>query len=101
MSIRRTNCNMAGRPGRKPKMTLGEQIEQISNDIETYKSSIKTLEDKKKELLRQKREEDLSELYKYMQDNNLSINDIKNIIDYAKDQQIKEQNDDLENLKVV
>lgn len=97
MSIRRTNCNMAGRPGRKPKMTLGEQIEQISNDIETYKSSIKTLEDKKKELLKQKREEDLSELYEYMQDMSLSIDDVKNIINRQNEKEI----DKLEDLKIV
>lgn len=72
---------MAGRPGRKPKKSLEEQIEQVSNDIETYKTSIKTLEDKKKELLRQKREEDLSELYKYIQDNDLSVKKAKAIIE--------------------
>lgn len=71
---------MAVRPGRKPKMTLEEQIEQITNDIETYKISLRTLEDKRMELLKQKREEDLSELYEYMQDMKLSINDVKNII---------------------
>lgn len=85
---------MAGRPGRKPKMTLEEQIEQITNDIETYKTSIRTLEDKKKELLKQKREEDLSELYKYMQEMNLSVKDIKNIIN-------QQNNNDLRALKIV
>lgn len=85
---------MAGRPGRKPKMTLEEQIEQITNDIETYKTSIRTLEDKKKELLKQKREEDLSELYKYMQEMDLSVEDIRNIVN-------QQNNNDLKALKIV
>lgn len=92
---------MAGRPGRKPKMTLGEQIEQISNDIETYKSSIKTLEDKKKELLKQKREEDLSELYEYMQDMSLSVDDVKNILNNVTKQQYVEENKKSESLMVI
>lgn len=75
---------MAGRPGRKPKKSLEEQIEQISNDIETYRISIKNLEDKKKELLKQKREEDLSELYELITINNLSVNDVKSIIEEYK-----------------
>ena len=93
---------MAGRPGRKPKMTLEEQIEQVSNDIETYKESIKTLEDKKKELLKQKREEDLFGLYEYMQDMNLSVDDVKNIISNATNQQYTEKDSsDLESLRVM
>lgn len=81
---------MTGRPGRRPKKSLEEQIKQISNDIETYKSSIKTLEDKKKELLKQKREEDLSELYEYMQDMSLSVDDVKTILaEYNKNKEIK------------
>ena len=92
---------MAGRPGRKPKITLEEQIEQISNDIETYKSSVKTLENKKKELLKLKREEDLSELYEYMQDMNLDVSNLKKIIDDITKQQNSEALNELENLKVM
>lgn len=92
---------MAGRPGRKPKITLEEQIEQISNDIETYKSSVKTLENKKKELLKLKREEDLSELYEYMQDMNLDVSNLKKIIDDITKQQNSEALNDLGNLKVM
>ena len=92
---------MAGRPGRKPKMTLEEQIEQVSNDIEAYKESVKTLEDKKKELLKQKREEDLSALYELMQDMNLSVDNVKGILNDIKNQQGKEESDSLEALRVV
>lgn len=72
---------MAGRPGRKPKMTLEERIEQITKDIETYKKSINTLEEQREELIKQKRERDLSELYEVMEDNNLSVDDVKLMIE--------------------
>lgn len=86
---------MAGRPGRKPKMTVEEQIEQITSDIETYKSSIKTLEDKKKELLKLKREKDLSTLYEFMQDMGLTVDDIMIIINE------KEQKTDKKHLEII
>ncbi len=72
---------MAGRPGRKPKKSLEEQINEIISDIEMYKQSIHTLEEKKEELLKKKREQDLAELYDMITDMNLSISDVQSIIE--------------------
>lgn len=67
--------------GRKPKKSIPEQIEEIKSDIQRYQEAIITLTSKLEDLERQKREEDLIELYEIIQNNNLSIDDVKNLIE--------------------
>lgn len=81
---------MAGRPGRKPKKSLEEQIVEITNDINSYKNAVITLEDKREELLKQKRERDLSDLYDLIANKNLTIEDVQLLIENYEDQEKKE-----------
>lgn len=92
---------MAGRPGRKPKKSLEEQIIEITNDISSYKNAIITLENKKEELLKQKRERDLSILYELIENKKLTIEDVQLLIESYEEQEGQEEQEVLEELPDV
>ncbi|WP_122643027.1 hypothetical protein [Luxibacter massiliensis] len=62
---------------RKP---LTEQIEILDGQIAKLQEKLDILTKQREELIVKKREEELSELYKFMQDNQISIQDLYGMI---------------------
>ena len=65
--------------GRK-NLTLDEQLEKITTEIENMENSLKELKATKKELEEQIHQARLSELDKLIQDKGLSFDDLKEIL---------------------
>ena len=65
--------------GRK-NLTLDEQLEKITTEIENMENSLRELKSTKKELEEQIHQARLSELDKLIQDKGLSFDDLKEIL---------------------
>ena len=65
--------------GRK-NLTLDEQLEKITTEIENMENSLKELKATKKDLEEQIHQARLSELDKLIQDKGLSFDDLKEIL---------------------
>lgn len=65
---------------RGQKRPAEEQIREIDEKISKHKEAIKSLEEKKAELLKLQREEERNMLFSYMQTNNISIGDVMNML---------------------
>ena len=66
--------------GRKPALTLEEQLAKITEEIENMKVSLKELEKTKKELEEQIKMNRLSELDELIADSGLSYDEVKELI---------------------
>lgn len=65
--------------GRK-NLTLDEQLEKITTEIENMENSLKELKDTKKELEEQIHQQRLSELDELIQKKGLSFDDLKEML---------------------
>ena len=66
--------------GRKPALTLDEQLEKITEEIENMESSLKKLKKTKKDLEEQIKINQLSELDKLIEESGLSYDEVKNLL---------------------
>ena len=66
--------------GRKPTLTLDEQLEKITAEIENMESSLKELKSAKKDLEEQIRMNRLAELDELITASGKSIDDIKELL---------------------
>ena len=66
--------------GRKPTLTLDEQLEKITAEIENMESSLKELKGAKKDLEEQIRMNRLAELDELITASGKSIDDIKELL---------------------
>lgn len=66
--------------GRKPALTLDEQLEKITAEIENMESSLKELKSAKKDLEEQIRMNRLAELDELITASGKSIDDIKELL---------------------
>lgn len=66
--------------GRKPALTLDEQLEKITAEIENMESSLKELKGAKKDLEEQIRMNRLAELDELITASGKSIDDIKELL---------------------
>lgn len=72
--------------GRKPSLTLEEQLEKITEEIDDLKSNIKELEKIKKELEGQIKQNQLSELDELISGNGLSYDEVKELLSRGQDE---------------
>lgn len=66
--------------GRKPALTLDEQLEKITSEIENMESSLKELKSAKKDLEEQIRMNRLAELDELITASGKSIDEIKELL---------------------
>lgn len=66
--------------GRKPALSLDEQLEKITTEIEEMEISLKELKKSKKDLEEQIRQERLIELDNLITEKGLSYEEIKNLL---------------------
>lgn len=60
---------------RKP-IDYEEELQKIDMQITRWQNTIKELQEKKRELLEQKQQQEMKQIYVYMQENNLSSADL-------------------------
>lgn len=65
---------------RKKNMTLDETIESTKANIAMYEENLKAARADLKELLKQKKEEELQELHALIKESGKTISEIKNLI---------------------
>ena len=66
--------------GRKPALTLDEQLAKITEEIESMKSSLKELEKTKKNLEEQIKTNRLSELDELISESGLSYDEVRDLL---------------------
>lgn len=66
------------------RKSLDEQIHTLDGQIEKQQSRLDTLLQQKKELISKKKEEEVGELFRFMKDNNMSAQDIYNLVEQNK-----------------
>lgn len=66
--------------GRKPALTLDEQLAKITEEIENMESSLKELKKSKKDLEEQIKANRLSELDELIEESGLSYDEVKEIL---------------------
>ena len=67
--------------GRKKALTLEEQLEKISADIEATENQLKELKNTKKELEEKVKMNRVAELEEFISSRGLSIDDVKEMLD--------------------
>lgn len=72
--------------GRKPALTLEEQLAKITEEIENMKSSLKELEKTKKDLEEQIKMNRLSELDELIEKSGLSYEEVREILNKEQDE---------------
>ena len=72
------------------KKTLSEQIKELEIDIEKYEEALTVKYAQREELLKLQREEEISELYEFLKENNVTVHDIRSMLNQDKIVQIKE-----------
>jgi len=72
---------MAGKPGRRPRKSIDDQILETINDITKYEEAVITLKNKLDDLYKQKREEDMYQLYTLIQDKGITIEEAESILE--------------------
>lgn len=66
--------------GRKPALTLDEQLAKVTEEIENMESSLKELKKAKKDLEEQIKANRLSELDELIEESGLSYDEVKEIL---------------------
>ena len=66
--------------GRKPALTLDEQLEKITAEIDNMENSLKEMKKAKKELEDQIRQARLAELDELIVENGLSFDEVKKML---------------------
>ena len=66
--------------GRKPALSLDEQLEKITAEIENMESSLKEMKKAKKELEEQIKQARLSELDEIISEKGLSFEEVKELL---------------------
>lgn len=69
---------------RKPAKTYDEQLADINMLIEKTEHQLKNLKSQRQEIFEKKKESELNELYKYMQTQNLSMDEVIKILNSSK-----------------
>lgn len=64
------------RPRTKVRKSYEELLEENAEKLKKHKEALQTLEKEREELIRAKRDEEMQELYAYMQQNQLSAVEI-------------------------
>ncbi|HIT67537.1 MAG TPA: hypothetical protein IAB61_09920 [Candidatus Merdisoma merdipullorum] len=64
------------RPRTKARKSYDELLEENAEKIRKHTEALQSLEKERKELLAAKRDEEMAELYRYMQENGLSAQQI-------------------------
>ena len=72
--------------GRKPALTLEEQLTKITEEIENMESSLKELKKSKKDLEEQIKMNRLSELEKLISESGLSYDEVKELLNRGQDE---------------
>lgn len=72
--------------GRKPALTLDEQLTKITEEIEGMKSSLKELEKTKKDLEEQIKMNRLSELDELITKSGLSYDEVRELLSQGQDE---------------
>ena len=72
--------------GRKPALTLEEQLAKITEEIENMESSLKELKKSKKDLEEQIKMNRLSELEKLISESGLSYDEVKELLNRGQDE---------------
>lgn len=57
-----------------------EQLMEVESKIAKHKEAIRSLEERRTELLKLRREEECNMLFSFMQTNNISIGDVMNML---------------------
>lgn len=65
---------------RRKNLTISERLEYLESEISAKENELKTLRSQKKELLEQKKMEDMEELYRMISESGKTIDDIKNML---------------------
>ena len=65
---------------RRKNLTISERLEYLENEIAAKEAELKTLRTQKKELLEQKKMEDMEELYRMISESGKTIEDVRNIL---------------------
>lgn len=65
---------------RRKNLTISERLEYLENEISAKEAELKTLRTQKKELLEQKKMEDMEELYRMISESGKTIEDVRNIL---------------------
>lgn len=72
--------------GRKPALTLDEQLEKITEEINNMEASLKELKKVKKDLEEQIKMNRLSELDELIEKNGLSYDEVKEMLSKGQDE---------------
>ena len=72
--------------GRKPALTLDEQLAKITEEIEIMESSLKELKKAKKDLEEQIKANRLSELDELIEESGLSYDEVKELLRRGQDE---------------
>lgn len=65
---------------RGQKRPAEELLNEVEEKIAKHKEAIKTLEERRTELLKLQREEERNMLFSFMQTNNISVGDVMNML---------------------
>lgn len=65
---------------RRKNLTISERLEYLESEISAKENELKTLRSQKKELLEQKKMEDMEELYRMISESGKTIEDVRNIL---------------------
>lgn len=72
--------------GRKPALTLDEQLAKVTEEIENMESNLKELKKAKKDLEEQIKANRLSELDELITENGLSYDEVKEMLNKGQDE---------------
>lgn len=76
------------RPRTKIRKSYEELLEENAEKLRKHKEALQTLEKEREELMRAKRDEEMQELYAYMQQNQLSAVEI---LEYLQGMKLQEE----------
>lgn len=78
--------------GKVIKRSLDEQISMLEEDIRMAQNKLTKLQLKWKELQKQKREEDMADLYSIIKESGLSMEEVRHVLSEIPSQEAKEEN---------
>lgn len=78
--------------GKVIKRSLDEQISILEEDIRVAQNKLTKLQNKWKELQKQKREEDMADLYSIVKNSGLSMEEIRHLLAETPSQNAKDEN---------
>lgn len=84
MEIRKGDNKMARGVRKTPLEKLQEELEEVERTIKQYSDATARQKEKKKELIEQIKLEQLNELSAMLEEKNMSIDDVKSMIESTK-----------------